>query len=245
VWDAETGEQLHTLRGHHGSVNGVAFSPDGKSLASVSGDASSPGELRVWEVASGRNLLPLEAPACHLAAVAYSRDGRRLAALGSFPRNVEPPGPMHCPGVKVWDTRTGREEVTFIDETADVGRPPQGVRFLQALAFSPDGRSIVSGGGDGSVVFWDLAAGREARRLRGHIGVVTAVAFSQDGARLASAGQEDKTVKIWDVARGQEVLELRRPGRHAISGLTFSPSDGALAAGDWGGALWIWDATPR
>ena len=76
------------------------------------------------------------------------------------------------------------------------------------MAFSPDGRRIVSGSYDETVKVWDAATGQEILTLKGHTGCVLSVAFSPDGRRIVS-GSDDKTVKVWDAATGQEILTLK------------------------------------
>jgi eukaryotic-like serine/threonine-protein kinase len=109
----------------------------------------------------------------------FSRDGERLASGG---RTLGKSGE-----VKVWDAQTGRETLTLKGHTSAVS----------SVAFSADGKLIVSGSQDKTVKVWDAQTGQETLTLKGHTGAVSSVAFSADGNRIAS-GSEDKTVKLWD-----------------------------------------------
>jgi dipeptidyl aminopeptidase/acylaminoacyl peptidase len=216
VWDAATGGELLTLKGHTNPVVSLAFSPDGRRLASASWDKT----VRVWDAATGGELLTLKGHTRALLGVAFSPDGTRLASAGGDGT------------VKVWDAATGGELLTLKGHTGEVS----------SVAFSPDGRRLASAGRDGTVKVWDAGSGQETLSLKAHTAGVSSVAFSPDGLRLASASV-DGTAKVWDAATGGELLILRgHPG--GILGVAFSPDGTRLAGGDQGGAVKVWDASP-
>jgi hypothetical protein len=165
VCDAGTGQEVLSLRGHTGPVQGVAFSADGRRLASVAGR-----EVKVWDLAAGQELHTLTGPGsasdpglyAAAPAVALSPDGRWVAASGD--------------GVKVWDADSGRELRTLRGHAGPV----------LALAFSPGGRRLASGGLDGYVRLWDVATGYDGFRFDDDRGPVISLAFSPDGRRLAA-----------------------------------------------------------
>ncbi len=206
VWDAATGRVLRVLRGHTQNVMGVAFSPDGKTLASVSGSsltvpqtASKPGELLLWTAATGELVRKFGGHTGPLTSVSYNPDGS-LIATSSWDRTV-----------RLWDARTGnfRESLTGHQD------------WVHHVAFSPRGRRIATSGADGAIKIWDTASGQQLWTLRGHTKKVTCVTFSPDGRRLASSSS-DQTVKIWNATTCPEALIcLSGPG--PIARIAFLP----------------------
>jgi WD40 repeat protein/serine/threonine protein kinase len=190
VWDARTGQEVGTLGTHGRELRGVAFSRDGRHLASASGD----GKVKLWnatrldkkyldEKPEPRHTLQALVPGPSVN-IAFSPDGKRLATGGE--ENT----------VKIWDVQTGNDLRTLEGHNGDV----------YTVAFSPDdeGRWIASGSEDSTVRIWDSRTGKLIHTFRGHTGLVSSLAFSPDGQKLYS-GSRDKTVKVWDLTRLSEV----------------------------------------
>jgi PKD repeat protein len=205
---------LRTLEGHTSSVFSVAFSPDGKLLASGSWDDT----VKLWEVSTGQEVRTLEGHTNSVWSVAFSPDGKLLAS-GSLDDTV-----------KLWDAATGRELRTLEGHTDDV----------ESVAFSPDGKLLASGSDDDTIKLWDVATGSVVRTLRGHTGDVESVAFSPDGKLLAS-GSGDDTIKLWDAATGQELRTLEGHTAWVLS-VAFSPDGQILASGSDDDTIKLWDA---
>jgi WD40 repeat protein/serine/threonine protein kinase len=177
VWDARTGQELLTLKGHTGEVLSVAFSPDGKRLASGGGafdftTKASTAEVKVWDAQSGQELHSLKGHTGPVRSVVFSPDSKRLASASEDKT------------VKVWDTQTGNELRTLGGHTNPV----------HWVIFSPDGKRLVSVADDNTVKVWDAQTGQELHTFRGRF---LSVAFSLDGHRLLS-GSANGTVTIWD-----------------------------------------------
>jgi WD40 repeat protein len=185
LWDLETG-RVRTLPGHNGTVVGLAYDRDGLRLASTSAlgtsrsDARPGGELKLWDVATGRELATPRRGIGVFRFLAFSPDGHRLVLSdgGSFDESGE---------AYVWDVETGRELFPLHGHTGNV---------YQAT-YSPDGTRIATASLDRTVKLWDAASGQEVFTLRGHTAGVLGVAFSPNGHRLTS-GSIDWTARVWD-----------------------------------------------
>jgi WD40 repeat protein len=214
LWDASSGKELLTLRGHTDVLVAVAFSPDGQCLASASGDKT----VKLWGARSGKELLTLHGHTDMVVAVAFSPDGQCLASASDDKT------------VKLWDAGGGRELLTLRGHT----------NWVTAVAFSPDGQRLASASEDKTVKLWEAGSGKELLTLRGHTNWVTAVAFSPDGQRLASASL-DSTLKLWDTGSGKELLTL--PGNtYGVTAVSFSPDGQRLAYAKWDGTAKVWRA---
>ena len=163
-----------TLKGHTDEVRSVAFSPDGKILAS----SVRHGTVKLWDTETGANISTLEDAG---GPVVFSPDGKLLASRG----NVQE--------IKLWNLETQMDIMTL--------RGKAGAVF--DLTFSPDGTTLVSGEGFGTIKFWDVATGENIDILEGHTGIVFSVAFSPDGETLVS-GSQDGTVLVWDLKRAAD-----------------------------------------
>lgn len=177
LWDTATGRELKSLKGGRLTC-GAAFSPDGKLLATVA-----PHGVKIWDVGTGRELRDLSLR-CQCFCVAFSPDGKRVAAgTGARANNVS-----------ILDPESGRELLAL------KGHP----HLVVSVAFSPDGRRLLTGSTDQTARIWDLADGRELSILRGHSGRVGSVAFSPNSKRALTAGSPG--AKVWEVERVGEVL---------------------------------------
>lgn len=183
LWNPKTAEYVRNLTGHRGAVYAVAFSPDGHLLASGSEDMT----VRLWDVHTGVHLRTLIRHLHEVRAVAFSPDGNLLASAGD--RHVR---------VQLSNPQTGESLGSFTAHTREVG-PVAFTSWVRAVAFSPDGRLLASGGGDKNVRLWNPETYDQVRVLAGHRKRVNAVAFSLDGRMLAS-GSSDNHALVWHVS---------------------------------------------
>jgi RNA polymerase sigma factor (sigma-70 family) len=193
LWDVVTGKQVHLLRPRCGGLYALAFSPDGKILASAGRDDHA---IRLWRPATGKELRRLQDPESSTSPfegvtdLAFSPDGRTLASISFYEHksNTHPTGGLgQGPGLRLWEVRTGRQRLRL--------RLP--CNLVRAVAFSPDGKLLVLGCGDGTTRLLDPFTGRERGRRGGHDAAVTAAVFSPTGKWLATAST-DTTALVWD-----------------------------------------------
>ena len=194
LWDTATGKELRSFKGHTAFVCSVAFSPDGKQILTGSLDLT----VRQWDAASGQEIRIVTKDA--LRAV-FSPDGKSVLTNGG--------GGEYVPAL--WDATTGRKIREFVGHT----QVPSG------LAFSTDGKQVLTGSLDKTARLWEVATGKEIRAFKGHVGGVTGVAFSPDGKQVLT-GSHDKTVRLWDTTNGKEIRTVETFPSD-VESVAFSP----------------------
>ncbi len=201
------------LIGHTNEVFAVAYSPDGRLLASGGSDQT----VRVWEPTTGQERWTFRNHVGHIHALAFSPDGRLLAS-GSADTTI-----------RLWDLASGKELRSLSSNFGAV----------RALAFSPDGQQLASGGSDGSLHLWDPSNGRELKSIRGQFGIIHALTFSPDG-KLLVTGKSDMQIHIRDLATGLERAALTGH-TGAVQAVSFSPDGHWLASASADGLIRLWD----
>jgi WD40 repeat protein len=207
LYDFATRKQVRDFKGHTKDVRGLAFSPDGKTLA-TGGD-----NVRLWNPETGEQLAALEGHTegfgvwGWLRAVAFSPDGKLLASAGADGT------------VKLWDVAARKEIRTLMEKS---NHP------ALAVAFSPDGKVLATGNNDAAARLWNVATGKLVRELKdGDDATATpyALAFTPDGKALLSGNRNSKLI-VWDAATGQS---LRAVSTGSMENMALSP-DGKLVA---------------
>jgi len=204
------------LEGYTDTARAVAFSPDGRLLASAGDDTDGKQTIKIWHPASARLVRGWRSGKGTVYKLAFSRDGKHVASAHL----------VHEYNVRLWDVANG-DLVAALPGHRQQGR---------AVAFSPDGTLLASGGGDGFVRLWDLDQRSCRKVLKGHTGSLDDVAFSPDGTLLASAGGDG--VRLWDVAQGEERAFLPDAKARSVS---FSPDGATLEVADEAGTITLWD----
>ncbi|KAJ3082717.1 hypothetical protein HK102_001496 [Quaeritorhiza haematococci] len=214
VFDLTTGKEVRELCGHTASLRALAFTPDGKQLVTVSWDNTA----KIWDMATGREVMTLYGHTDWVGTVAVSSDGR-LIATGS-----------NDVSAKIWDRRFGAMLKEF------KGRHEGSVT---AVAFSPDGRYLLTAGDDQMVRVCELETGQEVHALSGHKGMIFGLAVSPD-SRYAVSGCGDETAKVWDLQSGKEVWELRGHS-NVVFAVAFMPDGKQIVTVSLDRLAKLWD----
>jgi WD40 repeat protein/serine/threonine protein kinase len=222
LWDAATGRELMVFKGHtHKWIGSVTFAPDGQRLATGGRD----GTARVWEVATGREVLTIQTSTVWVNTVAFSPYGRLLATgLGGAPPYA----------FKLWDAATGRE----IPDHKPL-KQERSWGTVWSLAFSADGKTLVTGGRIGIAHLLNVSTSKELAVFKGHRDEIKSVAFSPDGKTIATASA-DRTIKLWNALTYEEITTLKGHLGQVWS-VAFSPDGKHLVSGDSANTVKVWD----
>jgi GTPase SAR1 family protein len=205
---------VRTLRGHAGWIGRIAWSPDGRMLASPSQDKT----IRLWDTETGECLRTLEKHQAYVSSVAFDRTSQKLAS---------------CSGdrtAKLWEVPSGRV-------LHSISNPELG----QTIVFDPTTQTLAAGGRDGRIRLWKGSNFQPVRAIKAHYGSVLDIAFETGGFLLASVGTRDRNVRIVNVANGDLVFRLEGPPGPVCS-VCFSPNGRILASGTSDGVVQVWDS---
>jgi WD40 repeat protein len=218
LWDVATGKEVRQFpAGDNQWIGRIRFSPDGKTLATWGND----GKLQLWRAASGEHLrlLARGAADCYWAPFAFSPDGKTIV--------------WSCPGdpvVRAFDVSSGKEVRQFKGHLAD----------YMALTFSPDGKTLATGGADAIVRLWDVAGGKELHPVPGDPGAVGWVGLSPDGKTLASGGIGRSDILLWEAETGKVVRRLAGC-QNQVCHVALSPDGKDLIAIGEDGSIGRWN----
>jgi WD40 repeat protein len=213
-WRLADGQPIRAIAASRQWIWGLAFSPDGRLMATAGGERS----IGLWDV-EGDGTTPLRRLEGHndqIHAVAFDAGGEHLASAGGDG------------SVRLWSAATG--------ECLHVLRGHEGA--VLAVAFHPSRDWLISGGADGTLRIWEAASGRPVGLRRGHSDQVRALAIHPDGARLASGGDG---IRLWSLEEDEPPVELGGHGAHVLS-LQFDPSGRILASSGTDCSIRLWDA---
>lgn len=210
------GEELYTITNHTGGVRTVAFSPDGRYLASGGGDSL----IKVWNVRNGDELYTLRGHTQGIENLAFSPDNMFLASSSSDAT------------IKIWNVTNGKELQTLTGHTG----------FISALAFSRQTVELVSGEVLGllKVWKWNSTYWEEKRSLNAHNGGIMYIHYSFDGTLAVTSGLEDKTIRIWNTTSWKEIDTFTGHTTTVLE-TKFSPDSTKLASATENSDIWLWD----
>ena len=217
-WDYGSRREPAQPAGHADEAWSVAFSPDSMVLASGSDDSDERRTIKLWDVATGREVRGWYADDGTVSALAFHPSGQVLAS-----------GHLGTGEVRLWDPTSGRRLAVLTGHGDSV----------RTLAFSPDGTVLATAGSDRTVRLWDAGTWTCRRVMTGHTDTVRYLAFNPSGTHLATVAN-DKTVKVWDISSG--VAESHFPWHEKIAAVSYAPDGRSLAMADELGLITLWDS---
>jgi RNA polymerase sigma factor (sigma-70 family) len=228
LWELATGKRLTPQGGHQRPIGSVAFSPDGKTLATGSWDDT----LRLWDPSSGKEIRRLRMSFdVH---VVFTPDGKMLTACSDGPEGF----------IRLWDPATGKELRRFPAHKGGVGRialAADGKTCVSAgvnrMEWAADGKTLVPGLSDKVIRRWRLDTGAEIGRFEGLPQAPWGLALTPDGKTMISMAEQ--TARLWDVGSGKEVRQFKSH-QGTLGGIACSPDGKTVAAGEEQ-MLHLWD----
>jgi len=227
--------------GHMAPIASLAVTPDGKQVVSASNDKT----VRVWDIATGKTARMIRGESAPgnwgaIYAMSLSGDGRWLA-IGGYLSDADR---ISASAIRLYEFASGK--------LVKVLRGHKQVVF--ALAFSADGKRLISGSADKTARIWDVDSGQLLAALKGHSAKINAVAFNKNGTRIVTAG-DDETLRLWDAADGKLIAEMtehtsirKRENENeqnrggSVETAAFSPDNKMIASGSKDGRVLFWDA---
>ncbi len=229
LWDLDTGKELGSFTGSARIIY-LTFSPDGKRLALVDADKN----VRVWDAATGSELLALSGHEGPLAVVAFTPDGKTLVSGGgdASPMIRASPEGNAKSELKLWDAQTGKS----------LGKLKAHETPITGLAFTPDGQTLVTGSRDGTLKIWDWGQRQTRQEVTAKVrSEISRLAIAPDGRTLAVGGLNG-SVQLWDLTTGKEKDPLQGH-QNRVNAVAFAPNGQTLASSSDDRTVILWDLT--
>ena len=257
LWDANTGANTATLSGEHSdevistSIESVVFSPDGRTLASVSQDEKVDSssynyrserkrrvDIRLWDVETGTRKASLIGEHANKTrtSICFSPDSRTLAAVSwNESRDVDDAPKISGGIVCLWDVESGQLKATL---------PKEPTNEVKSVVFSSNSETLLSLSEDRTIGLWDVETGKSKSTLAEEMANFQSISFSPDKAKFASVGS-DSHIRVWDLETGNHKSTLRGPKEHMgrVTTVAFSADGRMLASGSEDGTVLLWELT--
>jgi len=237
IWDAQTGREIATLKGHHSTVNFAAFSSDGKQFVTVADST-----LKIWDTESGSEITTLKGHSDSVSSAAFSPDGKQIVTAS------------HDDTAKVWDNVIpAASSVTGIsDKMAKIADTETSLntiklkghtKIVTSAVFSSDGKQVLTASNDRTAKIWDAQTGKELTTLTGQYSGLASAVFSPDSKRVITIAdintEYNNIARIWNVQTAREIMTLIIETSH-FRCVTFSPDGKHIATGANDGTITIW-----
>jgi len=218
--------ELRQFTGHTGDIRGVAVTSDGKKAITAAMDYT----LRVWDLETGKELQKLTGHTGWCWEVCISKDDKEVLSSGALDRTM-----------RLWDLNTGNELKKYEGHLTRV----------YGASISPDGKHVASGGAgkdeksgmeDNTIRIYDKDTAKEVKKLEGHTGWVWRIAYSPDGKKIASAGMNDSSFRIWDVENGKTLINGEKAHDGYVVGVAWHPKGKQVLTAGRDLTVKLWDA---